>query len=213
MFDFFKKFEVDTLFADFDNLDFYGVAYRENFVNGVDSLIAHLGNMNHTVFSGSEFAECADLRKYSYNRRNKHIADFGVSRYRHNHRFGFFRHREVFAVGRYANLTVIVDVDLNARLVDNLVNSLSAAADDVFDFIGVDIERNNLGSVLGKIRVRSGNTLEHFTEYEMSALVSLLDRLSQNFFADTLNLYIHLDSRDTLSGTRYLEVHIAEEVL
>ena len=46
----------------------------------------------------------------------------------------------------------------------------------------------------------------------MSSLVCLFNSLTKNFFAYTLNLNIHLDSGNAFCSTRYLKVHIAEEV-
>ena len=46
----------------------------------------------------------------------------------------------------------------------------------------------------------------------MSALVCLLYSFTQNLFAYALNLYIHLDSSNSVSGSRDLKVHIAKEI-
>ena len=41
----------------------------------------------------------------------------------------------------------------------------------------------------------------------------LLESLGKHIVAESVNLDIHLGSGDTVSGTRYLEVHISEVVL
>ena len=62
-FDFFQKFQIDALFADLDDLDFHHIADIQNVFHLVDALVAHLGNVDHTVLSGSEFDERAHFGK------------------------------------------------------------------------------------------------------------------------------------------------------
>ena len=49
-------------------------------------------------------------------------------------------------------------------------------------------------------------------EFEQAALAALFQCFGHNIIGQAVHLNIHLDSRDTVSRTSYLEVHVAEEV-
>ena len=109
--------------------------------------------------------------------------------------------------------TLVVDVDLDTGLVDDLVDGLAAAADDVADLVGVDGEGHDLGRPFAQFRTRTGKDGEHLVEDEESALTRLFERLGQDLFVDALDLDVHLDGGDAFGGACHLEVHVAEEVL
>ena len=118
--------------------------------------------MNHSVLAGCKLHECAD-RNNSYNRTYENVADFGVVSYRQNYRLCSFRVLDR-TYGR--NITsariVVVELDFSASLLHNLFDYAALLADNVADFVGVDLKADNLGCVYGELGRNLGNTFEHF---------------------------------------------------
>ena len=114
--------------------------------------------------------------------------------------------------GRDVDAAVVLDVDLDAGIGDDLVDDLSAGADDFADLIGIDGEGDDLGRPLGQLLAGLGDALQHLAHDEHAAVVRLSQRLAQDGLVDALDLDIHLDGGDALLGARDLEVHVAQEV-
>ena len=62
VFDYFKKFKVNALFAYLYDLDFGSVSDVYHVFHVVYALVGKFGNMDKPVFTGGEFAERTDLR-------------------------------------------------------------------------------------------------------------------------------------------------------
>ena len=165
--------------------------------------------MNHSVFAGSKFHKCAEVQN-SHNFSCEFIAHFGVFGNGKHQFLCLFRHLLVGCGNKHR--AVVGDVDFDACFVDNLVDNLSAAADNLTDFVGVDVEGNNLWCVLGKFRTRCGKNLQHFVQNVQSALTSLFQSGTQNVFVDTLYFDVHLNGGYSLCRTCNFEVHVSKKV-
>ena len=167
--------------------------------------------MDHAVLPGCELDERPHLGEDAHDVADEHIADFGLVHDGFDDRLRALCGLGI-AVGSDAHGTVVLDVDLGARLCDDGVDDLALLADDVADLFGVDLEGDDAGRVLTKFGRDLGHAFEHLGEDELPALVCLLDRGVHDLFGDALDLDVHLDGGDAVDGTRDLEVHIAEEV-
>ena len=165
--------------------------------------------MNHTVLARSDVDKCAELQN-SDDGTFENVADFGVFRDSENDGLCAFGAFDFLAGDKYH--TVVADIDFDACFFDNLVDDLSAAADDVFNFIGVDVESDDFRRVFGKFLSRLGNAFRHFSENEQSALTGLFQSGAQNFLVDALDFNIHLNGGDAFGRTRNFKVHISEEI-
>ena len=114
---------------------------------------------------------------------------------------------------RDIHAAVVVDVDLHARLVDDLVDHLSARSNNLADLIRVDGKADDLRRVSAQVLARLRQHLEHLAEDEQAAVQRLRQRLTQNRLVNALDLDIHLDGGDAVHRARNLEIHVAEEVL
>ena len=166
--------------------------------------------MNHTLFSGSELNKCTKLFYADYL-TCEGLTFFEVSNNDIYHIDCLLKLLLVFSA--YRNLTVIGNIDLNACTSDDLVDCLSSLSDNITDLLGIDLNRYDLGSILGYFLTRLSNSLAHTLVHdEESCLAALLDSCLNDRLCKTVNLDIHLDSCDTVFCTCYLEVHISEEI-
>ena len=97
--------------------------------------------MDHAVLAGSDLnerAEACGTNDGSFDLKT----DLRVVDYELNRLTRFSDHILIGTCDIY--VAEIVDIDLDARLVDDLVDRLAAAADNVSDLVGVDIEGDDL---------------------------------------------------------------------
>ena len=99
------------------------------------------------------------------------------------------------------------------ELVLHPLDDLSARADDHADLLRVDLGANNLGCVLGDVRTRFVDRLEHDLEDVQSALARLTERGRKNLLADPAHLDVHLQRRHAVLGSGDLQIHVAAVVL
>ena len=105
------------------------------------------------------------------------------------------------------------NLDGGAGFLLNAADNLAASADDLADLVDRDMDGLDARRVSGKLRARLGNLGQHGVEDERAAAFRLLERASQNLNRKALGLVVHLQGGDALGGARYLEVHVAQEVL
>ena len=186
-------------------------AYQRDVLDAFGALILQLGDVNHPFLAGSVLDERTD-RNDPGDRRVVGLADHRLEHDRLDDRL-----RTVDALlldGGDIDRTVVLDIDLGAGIGDDLLDHLSAAADDLADLVGVDLQADHLGSVLGDVRARRGDRLQdHFVDDIVSALMRRSKRLANDLGGKTVDLQVHLDRGDALVGTGDLKVHIAVEVL
>ena len=131
--------------------------------------------MNHAVFAGCKFYKRAEVH-YSYNLTDKFVANFRIFCNSQNDILSFLRHDLVSRCDKHH--TVVGNIDFNTRLLDNLIDRLSAASDNFSYLFGINREGNNLGRILGKLSSRLVDNFHHLTENIHSALLGLLQRSS-----------------------------------
>ena len=128
------------LLVNLNNLDKNDVADVDYVRDLFDALVGKFGNVNHTVFAGCKVDGRAELSFVVFHNFGDfafvHVAHFNVA-------------NDVLDDGaRFADCGVVagsdkdcafvVDVDLHAGVLDDLVDGLSARTDNVADLIGID---------------------------------------------------------------------------
>ena len=112
------------------------------------------------------------------------------------------------------HVAVFLHVHLNIALGADLLNDLSAGADDLADLIHRNGDGEHLGRVFAQLRSRRRDTLQNdLVQDIISGLVGLFQSLFHDFRGQSVDLQIHLDGGNALVGTGHLKVHIAEEIL
>ena len=128
------------LLINLNNLDEHDIADVDDVRDLFDALIGKFGDMNHTVFAGSKVDGCAkltfvvlhDLGDFAFI----HVADFDVAADILDDGASL---ADCNVVARCdEDHTLVVDIDFHAGIFDDLVDGLSARADDVADLIGID---------------------------------------------------------------------------
>ena len=108
---------------------------------------------------------------------------------------------------------VLLDVDLDVVLRLEPADRLAALADHHADELGVDLDRRDPRRMVGELRARLGDRLDHAVEDELAGLPRLLERVSHDLLRDAGDLDVHLQRGDARGGAGDLEVHVAEVVL
>ena len=101
--------------------------------------------MNHAFLAGSEFNKCAEFLDAD-NSSVEHLSFFELRNDRCDVLLSHFHTLGIAAADGYA--AVILDVDLDAGALDDLVDGLSALTDDLSDLLRIDLHVIDLGSIL-----------------------------------------------------------------
>ena len=107
---------------------------------------------------------------------------------------------------------VVIDVDLNARIRDDLVDGLSSRPDDRTDLVRINLQGNNPRRVRRQFFSRFRQLIQHFFHNVHSALICLSQRVLQHFLGKAVNLDVHLNGSNAFGGSRHLKVHVSQEV-
>ena len=86
-------------------------------------------------------------------------------------------------------------------------------SDNVTDLVLVDLHGHNLRCIVTHIFTRSSDHLVHFTQYVQPRLARLSKCLFHDFFGDSLDLDIHLQSGHAGIGTSHFEIHVSQVIL
>jgi hypothetical protein len=121
--------------------------------------------------------------------------------------------KSIFVIAADADLAVIVDVDLNAGALDDLVDDLALLADNITDLFGIDLREDDLRSILADFLAGLGNCRGHDSLHDILAgILASLDSTFDDRSCQAMDLDIHLDGGDAVVCTGNLEVHVAEEI-
>ena len=107
---------------------------------------------------------------------------------------------------------VVLDADVGAGVVLDLVDHLALRADDLTDLVDRDLDRDDPRRGRRHL-VRGVDGLVHHVEDVQARVASLRQRAGQDRGGDAVELGVELDRGDELLGAGDLEVHVAEGVL
>ena len=177
----------------------------------LDAAVRDLGDVNHAFLSGSKLDERAEF----LDADDCAVKDLAFLEFRNDSidiLLGKFHALGVIAAD--GNAAVILDIDLYAGALDDLIDGLSALADNFTDLLRIDLHIVDLGSVLINCLTRLGDSFFHDAVHdELACLFASCDGAFHDRSCETVDLDVHLDRSDTLMRSCYLEVHISEEVL
>ena len=147
---FFKKAQIYSAFViDFNNFHQNLIAFFYYVGDFFDARFGQFRDVNHAVFIGGKFDKCADFY-YSYDFSFIDFAGFDILDNRHDYGACFIDHIQVMRRDGYS--AVVIDIDFDACFVDNLVDYLTALADNISDLIGINHKGRNLGRPLGELK-------------------------------------------------------------
>ena len=166
--------------------------------------------MNHTILVRCQLHKCAEV----HNSDNLALHDGARFDVCHDALDNLNRACNHLLIGSaYGYASVVGNVDLNAGLLDNLIDYLTLLADNITDLLRIDGDLLDLRSVLANLCARLCDCLCHNLVKDVDSCFS---RSSDGLFDDrscqAVNLDIHLNRGDTLVSTANLEIHVAEEI-
>ena len=163
--------------------------------------------MTHSLSTRRKFNKCAEIHNTGY-RAFKNISDL-------NFADNIFDYLDC-AVNSVdirrcdENISILVNINFNARFFNNFVDNLPACTNNFADFINVNFHCADTRSIRRKIRCRFAYHFKHFSENERTSAFCLCESVTQNFASDSRNFNIHLNGRHAFGRSRDFEIHIAE---
>ena len=195
---------------DFEDLYLDDIAEVEHVLDFIDAAGCDAGDVQEAVLGRREPDKRAEILDAD---------DFAFVLLAH---LGFLDDAEDHALGGFAcwtldgsdmNRAVFLDIDLSTGFLLDTTHNLTAATDDVADFINRDVDGLDARRVIGKLLARRCDLFEHSREDVGTTALRLTKCASENLNGQAAGLVVHLESGDALLGTRNLEIHVAEEVL
>ena len=119
----------------------------------------------------------------------------------------------ILIVGIDLHVAIVIQIDGSTGLVTDGADSGTALADNVADLLRVDLDGRDARRAAGKLFARRRDNLGHLTQDVQTCCIGLIQRNFHDLVGDALNLDVHLQSSDTVRGTRNFKVHIAEVIL
>src|SRR5437764_2129367 len=186
------------------------VAALDHVLDVADAAGAHVRDVEQPVGPLLELDERAELRRL-HDLAGVGVPHLRLLRQRLDRRDRGLRLR---AVGRVdQDRAVLLDVDLDVVVGLERADRLATLADHHPDLLRIDLDGGDPRRVLGELRPRLGDRLEHPVEDELARPLRLLERASHDLLRDAGDLDVHLEGRDALARPGDLEVHVAEVIL
>lgn len=138
--------QVDTThLIDLDYLYSNFIADVDNILYLRYALVRKLGNMNHTIFVRSQLYECTKIHDTD-NGTCQNLTRLDVGHDALDDGNCLVDHCLIGAAYSYA--AIVLDIDLNAGLLDDLIDYLALFADYIADLLRIDGDLNDLRSIL-----------------------------------------------------------------
>src|SRR5471032_1227322 len=171
--------------------------------------VAQHGDVNQTVLARQDVDECAEVDD-ALNLTDVDLADFRFSSDTQNALTCCFSRFLGFA--KDLDRAVAFDVDRSLGLFTDCTDGRAALTDDVTDLVGIDLHRDHGRSIFRQLGTRLTNDLVHLAEDVQARFQGLAQSDFHDLFGDAFDLDVHLQRGNTLGGTGYFEVHVAEVV-
>src|SRR5574344_1073805 len=206
------EFQLAVLFVDSDNFHLDNVTNIDNAVQSVGTFPIIFGDVHQALFSGEEFEESTKLNNANHF-GIVDLAHFGSGGKVANPLDGSFDRVSVDSRNvNDSHITFFFDGDNRVGLFLNFLNHFTTCTNNgTNEFLrnGDLLNARHKGFV---VFARHSDSFLNFVEDVQAAEASLFQSLGEHFVAEAVDLDVHLASGDTVAGTRYLEVHIAQVV-
>src|SRR5207302_5291850 len=165
--------------------DVHEVAAAHHVLDVRDPARADVRDVQEPVGALLQLDEGAELGRF-HDLAGERVADLGLLRERLDRGDGLARLR---ALGRVdEDRAVLLDVDLHLVVGLEAADRLAALADDHADLLLVDLDRRDPRRVLGELRARLRDDLEHLLEDELTRPLRLLERVPHDLLGDAGDL-------------------------
>src|SRR5262245_58935600 len=191
-------------------LDPHLLALLDDHLHGLGPTLGQLRDVHQAVLGAEEVHESAELHDLD-DLALVDLADLGLGRDAAD--TGERRLDRLALGGGDLDRAVILDVDLGARLGDDLADHRATRADHLADLVDRDLDGLDARRVLAELGAGAAERLGHLAEDVQAAGVGLLQRLAHDLLGDAGDLDVHLQRGDALLSAGHLEVHVAQVVL
>src|SRR5436189_140944 len=185
------------------------VALLHDILRLLGAAVLQLGDVQQSFDAGDDLDERAE-RGGALHHALVDPADF---RLLHEPGYHVSRSLRRLAHARNRDHTRVLYVDLGAGLLLNTADRLALGPDEVADFIGTDLNRDDARSVLGELRPRLGHRLMHDVQDTQARMLGLFERFADDLPVELLDLDVHLDRCHAVLRPSDLEIHVAEVIL
>ena len=167
--------------------------------------------MNHTVLVRSQLHKSAEIHNAD-NRSCQNLSRLNLCDNTLNNSNRLVDHSLVCTAD--GNTSIVADINFHACLLNDLVDHLALFSYHIANLLRVDSNLLNLRRKLAYFFSRLCNhRLHDFIQNIKSGLSRLGNRFLDDRSRQSVNLNIHLDRSNSLVGSAYLKVHVAEEIL
>src|SRR5689334_19350248 len=200
--------------VDLADLDLDLLADRDDVLDVLDPLAAgqraQLADVQQAVLAREQRDERTEVRRLD-DGAEVALADLGHRRVRDavDDRAG--RLRGLAVGGADVDRAVVLDGDLRAGVVLDLVDDLALGADHLADLVDRDLHGDDPRRVEGHL-ARCVDGLGHHLEDRHPGVLGLGQRTREDLGRDAVELGVELERGDELLGAGDLEVHVAEGV-
>ena len=166
--------------------------------------------MDHSLLAGCKLEECAEL----LDADNGSVEDLAFFEIRHDHLDHALRFRHTLRiVSADGDTAVVLDIDLYAGALDDLIDGLASLADHITDLLGINGHELDLRCIFVDGRTRLCDCiLHHAVHDELAGILAAGNCAFHDGSGQTVDLDIHLNGGNAVMGSGHLEVHVAEEV-
>ena len=112
----------------------------------------------------------------------------------------------------YFDETVVFNVNLCARRFCDFTDHFATRANDVADFVAVDLDRTDLWRVRADLRTGTAECFIHLPQDVDATIFGLIKSNAHDVCGDARDLDVHLKTGDTIGGTSNFEIHIAQVI-
>src|SRR6185437_8838044 len=199
-----------ALAVHFQHLHADHVSFLELVADPLDALIVDLRDVHQAVAPGKDGDERAEVHQAGHFTLVD-AADFDVGRDQLDAPLRLTAGSTTD--GSDFHRAIALDVDGGPGLFRNLTDDRTALADHVANLLRVDLQGEDRRCPLGHGGTRLADDLVHLTQDVQPALARLIERNAHDLRRDTLDLDVHLQSRDAGCGAGHLEIHVAQVIL
>ncbi len=202
--------ELDAISFNRQDLYEHLVALAELVLHFLDTVLCNLRDVQEPIRSGEDLHKGAELGEPN------HFTEIGLAYLRHSgeiadHLNGLIQPFSI--TGRHIHASRILNVNLDARCIDDPANRLAARPDQIADLVGGYLQGVDPWCIFGLLFAGCRDDGVHRVQQEDPSATRLGQRLPHDLGCDAHDLDVHLQSRDSLTRAGDLEIHVSIVVL
>ena len=202
--------ELDFVAFQSQNFDQDLVAFLQLIADVAYAVLGDLADVQQPIGSREDLDERAEIHQPDH-RPQVRLPHLGRSRQVRNNLERLLGRR--FIRRSHVDRSIVLDIDLDAGLLDDSADDLAAGSDDVSDLVGRNLQGVDARRVLRHGGPRLRDRLVHLVENEQPAPARLLQSFLHEGRGHVGDLDVHLQRRNARARAGHFEIHIAVMIL